>query len=207
MLKSIIIILFVIIIIVIGETIIRNKINNFEFYKPNDTPHYILEVVEKFLNNINLKDFIFIDLGCGIGNILDTFSDDCKLSIGVEHNKYIYMHLVDKYTNNKKIKIVQSDLIDFIYPQDNLIIYIHEPFWDKSKNQRKKLYKKVIEQITQLYQQERKNILFIYCSSLINKSIDENIFNQWKLISHIEIPFSEIIPLLNYDIYFYQVSD
>lgn len=214
-------------IIIVGEIIIRNSknIKDLEFYKPDETPNYVVEVIQDYINLFclsgqNLKDYIFIDLGCGIGNIIDLVSGETKLCIGVENNKYIYSHLLDKYSKlTNEVKIINSDIIDFNFPDDNLIIYIYEPFVYSNnpitaknlKDNRtiRKIYKKLFNNLQEKYLKNGKTIIVIYCSSLINKPLNKEFLDtisNLKLLNHTEIPFSNLIPILNYDLFLYQIT-
>ena len=50
--------------------------------RPNiPTPYYFLKVIEKQIIKIGIKDFTFIDFGCGLGRVTNYFKNIFKIAI------------------------------------------------------------------------------------------------------------------------------
>ena len=94
------------------------------------TPYYFLKVIEKQMIKIGIKDFTFIDFGCGPGRVTNYFKNIFKIAIGIDKNKnykkfstspkqkFIHLNL----RNLNKLNKIEKNIIG------NRALYFNEPF-------------------------------------------------------------------------------
>ena len=94
------------------------------------TPYYFLKVIEKQIIKIGIKDFTFIDFGCGPGRVTNYFKNIFKITIGIDKNKnykkfstfskqkFIHLNL----RNLNKLNKIEKNIIG------NRALYFNEPF-------------------------------------------------------------------------------
>jgi len=94
------------------------------------TPYYFLKVIEKQIIKIGIKDFTFIDFGCGSGRVTNYFKNIFKIAIGIDKNKnykkfstspkqkFIHLNL----RNLNKLNKIEKNITG------NRALYFNEPF-------------------------------------------------------------------------------
>lgn len=111
----------------------RNKSSYDTPYSP--TPYFFLYHLNKFLKKKIIKDYIFIDFGCGAGRVLKFFYHDFNELVGIDINasfdKYFkHLEKIKFYSLNlrknesfTKIKNIKKNRIFFFYePFDFLLV-------------------------------------------------------------------------------------
>ena len=147
----------------------------------------IQEIKQLIQSQKNNHEYIFIDLGCGLGNMLQPMSDVTingkslfKKVIGVEldlnmSNEAKLLH------KNSKIDIICKDMFNFvreIYGKNNKlsecsVIYIYDPLWNAglSKDEIDKLYSDFLDCIM-----KHQGTIIIYCSCDWSREISNHLF-------------------------------
>lgn len=147
----------------------------------------IQEIKQLIQSQKNNHEYIFIDLGCGLGNMLQPMSDVTingkslfKKVIGVEldlnmSNQAKLLH------KNSKIDIICKDMFNFvreIYGKNNKlsessVIYIYDPLWNAglSKDEIDKLYSDCLDCIMR-----HPGTIIIYCSCDWCREISNHLF-------------------------------
>ena len=155
------------------ETLDKKSLNlNSKFNSPYlPTPFYFLEIVKKFIINYSLKDFYYIDFGCGAGRTLLFFKNDFKHVIGIDINDK-YKKFIDKncffqmdLRNLNNVNIVKRKTNSIKY-----VLFFFEPF-DMD----------LIEDIIKKFSEKKLFLILINCNRLKNinfKKIFSKYFNN-----------------------------
>ena len=81
--------------------------------------------------NIN-KDSIVLEIGPGYGHLTECLlSLNPKKIYAVEKDKKLFLFLKEKFKENKKVKIINQDILDFLkknMPENNLIVFGNLPY-------------------------------------------------------------------------------
>ena len=133
-----------------------------------------LKILNNYLNSLENNNYIFIDFGCGIGNILHEVNklNKFKRIIGIEKYKISYDIASKNICGNIIIKNISME--DYIFENIPTIFYLYEPLWNiKDKNLKYNIYKKVFENLNKI-----DNVKIIYISSSYGKDLDDNFFKS-----------------------------
>lgn len=209
---SIWLILIIICIIIVIEIIVRNYKHVRHQIAPckepfRMTPNYILEKIESYVASTTSTDKnIFIDINCGYGDILKFFYGDFKKSIGIDMNPNITEYLLSQINPSDNIEIINTDPQQYNFPNEDTIIYIseiYEPLYNQNDFTIKKSYRNLFKNITDIFTKNNNKLYIIYCSGLLNKTLDIHFFNDFsfKIIKYDEVPFSKILPFIHYKLY------
>lgn len=110
---------------------------------------------------IDYKNFIFIDFGCGKGlSLLLAAQHPFKKIIGIEISKTTYDFAKNSIAELNRdslkcedIEVINKDIFDYSLPEENLCVFLYEPFVVTSPNHFSALYDKLF------------NILKVHCKS------------------------------------------
>jgi len=100
--------------------------------------------------NIDTHKMTLIDFGCGRGDILDAFKDDFKRLIGIELNTKLARMSRHRYRNSKKIRIHNTDIMDYKFKKRPTILYAYEPLWQVNKDKADNIYRNVIDRLEKI---------------------------------------------------------
>ena len=162
------------------------NINNLKFNSINKKEAFNYETVaifsiKKILNNIdiNIND-IFIDFGCGKGRVLLIASQyKFKKIIGIEFSP----ELVDIARSNVSIckdynsfnidiiKIIESDVLDYKYNNNETVFYLYNPFSNIILDQ-------LCGQIMESIRHKPRRVYMIYVNPKFHNIIVANGFNK-----------------------------
>lgn len=140
----------------------------------NDIKHYIININK---NN----DFVFIDFGCGIGNVLMFFKNNFKKLIGVE-NDTMNANLAKKNTSlYKNIFIINQDILNYTFTTTNTILYFYEPLFTVNYCDAMKIYNTLFDNINKVFTKNSLHkIYIIYVSGILRKDITHDFINKKK---------------------------
>ena len=145
--------------------------------------------IKKILNNIEIdKEDIFVDFGCGKGRVL-LIASQYKFNkiIGIEFSP----ELVDIARSNVSIckdynsfnidiiKIVEGDVLDYKYNNNETVFYLFNPFTNN-------ILDKLCENIVRSFNSNPRRILILYVNPKFHDSIVEKGFikiNEINLIN------------------------
>lgn len=212
---SIWLILIIILVIIVIEIVVRNYKHLRHQISPRKeqsrmTPDYILEKIEPYVASVEKN--VFIDINCGYGDILRIFYGDFKKIIGIDMNPDITRYLSSQINNSNNsnnsnnIEIINTDPQQYIFPNEDTIIYIseiYEPLYNQNDFTTKKLYRNLFKNITDIFSKNNNKLYIIYCSGLLNKTLDIHFFNDFSfnIVKYDEVPFSKLLPFLHYKLY------
>ena len=141
--------------------------------------------IDLIINKIKLipdyKKYIFIDFGCGEGNVIMEVAKRVKLRniFGVEINEKTAKLAQDKISKLDKRKtdanIICSDIQNIDFDCDNIILYCYEPLWNVDKKNSLEIYKNVFKKL-----KRKKNTYIIYISGLMRQDLSNDFFNKYK---------------------------
>lgn len=85
---------------------------------------------------VRYNDFVFIDIGSGLGrNLLLAADYNFKEIIGIEHSAYLHelaLENVEKYCAGSglsgKFQLHCMDALDYVFPESNIVFYFWRPF-------------------------------------------------------------------------------
>lgn len=96
------------------------------------TPIFFLKIIKDQIKILNLKNYIFIDFGCGAGRTLMFFNKNFKKKIGIDFNiNYLKFIKTGKFYNfnlrnlDKIKKIIKENF------SKKYVLYFYEPFDEK----------------------------------------------------------------------------
>lgn len=103
---------------------------------PVGTVNMVLNSLQKY--NIRYEDYVFIDVGSGMGrNLLLAASYPFKKITGIEQSAYLHeiaKENIDKYLQGKESDIFDlqcEDALNYTFPSENLVLYFWRPFSDE----------------------------------------------------------------------------
>ena len=139
--------------------------------------HYInLKILNNYLNSLKNNHYIFIDFGCGIGNILQEVNKLKKFKriIGIEKSKISYDIANENISEN--ILIRNMSMENYIFENSPTIFYLYEPLWNiKDKEIKNNIYKKIFNNLNNI-----DNIKIIYISSSYARDLDDTFFKSYN---------------------------
>ena len=133
-----------------------------------------LKILNNYINSLENNNYIFIDFGCGVGNILNEVYklNKFKKLIGVEKSKISYDIANKNICGNIIIKNISME--DYIFENIPTVFYLYEPLWNiKDKKLKYNIYKKVFNNLNKI-----DNIIVIYISSSYGRDLDDNFFES-----------------------------
>jgi cyclopropane fatty-acyl-phospholipid synthase-like methyltransferase len=181
------------------QGIIFNLINN---NASMPIPFFIKDEIIYNLQKIkNYKDYTFIDFGCGYGEMIYNVKNLFNNVIGTELDKHPADYSINKFKNNKNVKILNMDMVDYKFDNVPTILYIYEPLWLLDKNTALDIYMKVLNNISKV-----NNVYIFYCSGTSAKPLTVEIFNQFnfKQIYHKKMYRGFYFPFVFNDFYIYK---
>ena len=208
MLKIFIIILIIYIILTIfyEREHIQYGISKYIFYKETSSlplPFFIKNIILKYIKQINnYHTYSFIDFGCGYGDVIATVKSLFDNIIGIELEKHPAEYCIERFRNDKNIKIYNMDIINYTFIGVPTILYMYEPLWLLNNVEALVIYRKVFQQLMQI----KKKIYIIYCSSIKNKHIQPNTFEEFGFtkVYYKKIYRGFYIPFLYNNLYIYE---
>ncbi len=153
-----------------------NKINilNNKFFTDNiPTPYYFLVKIYDYLKNKKIKTIV--DVGCGSGRVLYFFhrnNSSYKLQ-GFEINNAIYLDTLNRFKNNKKIKIINKNFLKKNSKINADLYYLADPF--KKNSDYNSFFKK--------FSKIKKKTYLI----LVNNNKKVNSLKNFKIIDNFKI--------------------
>ena len=162
----------------------NNKPASFLEYQIKEAFNY--ETIAKFsikqiLNNIDInKNDIFIDFGCGKGRILLIASQyKFKKIIGIEFSPELVdiarsnVSICKDYNsfNIDKIKIIEGDVLDYKYNNNETVFYLYNPFSNIILDQ-------LCDQIMESIRHKPRRVYMIYVNPKFHNIIVANGFNK-----------------------------
>jgi ubiquinone/menaquinone biosynthesis C-methylase UbiE len=129
----------------------------------------------------NYKKSIFIDFGCGEGNVIMEVAKRVKLRniLGIEINEKTAKLAKDKISKLEKkktnIDVICSDIQNIDFDCDNIILYCYEPLWNVDKKNALNIYKNVFRKL-----KKRKDTYIIYISGVMRQDLSYDFFNKYK---------------------------
>jgi predicted RNA methylase len=85
----------------------------------------------------DLRDYSFIDMGCGKGRmLLVAAASPFKKVVGIELRKEIYDQAVMNFRRNPRagshnVECVNINVVDFEFPNENMVLYLYNPFGEE----------------------------------------------------------------------------
>ena len=167
---------------------IKNSTNTFmrkEYVTYEDGIHYVgiftstLKKIKDHINKLSQNNnFDFVDLGSGKGKPILYLSKSFVKSnfLGIEIDKELHDIAIKNKSiiNNQNIKFINDNCLNFktyLNPNNNLIIYLFNPFGIKT-------FKSILNQLDDI----NSNILIIYVDPVYNDLVKE--FGYKELISY-----------------------
>ena len=149
-------------------------------------PHVIKKVsniINRITNN-NKKQFLFIDIGCGDGNLI---KEICEYNIfhkciGIEYDLKSFFKAKENCKNNKNIEINNIDALKYNLKHKPTIFYLYEPFFDIEYSKAIKMYNKLLYNMNKLGKHTGE-IYIIYVSGIIpvrRRGITKSLLNKYK---------------------------
>jgi len=149
-------------------------------------PHIIKKVsniINRITNN-NKQQFIFIDIGCGDGNLIKQI---CEYNIfhkciGIEYDVKSFVKAKENCKHNKNIKINHIDALKYNFNHKPTIFYLYEPFFDIEYSKAMKMYSKLLNNINKLGKYTH-DIYIIYVSGIIpvrRRDITKSLLNKYN---------------------------
>jgi SAM-dependent methyltransferase len=121
-------------------------LENYKFYPKNFkySVHYQSSWTSEVINCFNylyekihnLKDFIFVDVGCGKGKTLIVWNQQLFIkkikqqSLGIEYYKPLLSIAKKNFykLNIKNVKLINKNILDVKFKEKNYIFYLYNPF-------------------------------------------------------------------------------
>ena len=99
----------------------------------NPTPIYLLKLIENELKKIEIKDFTFVDFGCGAGRVIYFFRNFFKKKIGIDiDNKYKIFFKNEIFLIYDIRNIKKENNIKEIENDQKIILFFYRPIEDAS---------------------------------------------------------------------------
>lgn len=135
------------------------------------TPFQSRTYIKSIIDSIAKKDsYTLIDFGCGQGDFIDCMKDtSLHKIIGVEMNEKHVDKCRERYKEHSMIEIHHQNMMDFTFPQENIILYMYEPLWCMNHQEAISVYKTVIHKAPHCY--------IVYVSGL-SPILDSNFFKN-----------------------------
>lgn len=168
-----------------GEIIYRYQTN---------TEKSIKEILES-LPLIDLRNYVFVDIGSGKGKVLLIAADfQFKRIEGVDISSQctvIAQENIQKYRKGRhenRIKVHCVDVEDYPFPKDNLVLYLFNPFGESVMG-------RFLEKIKSSLQNHPREIYIIYYNPLFESLIeDSNLFRKLPFsVPHCSLYFTKAI--------------
>jgi hypothetical protein len=121
------------------EMISLHRLQTSGRYHPSPISSVIMALNALQNYNVAYNEFVFIDLGSGLGrNLLLASNYPFKKNVGIEHSQYLHniaeMNVKRYLYGTKKLNIFDLqciDVLDYSFPQENMVLYIWRPFSDE----------------------------------------------------------------------------
>lgn len=137
-----------------------------------------LKIIKRELSNIlDTDQYLFIDLGCGEGNVVNYFQKYFKKSIGVELDKSSAIRATQ---NTNGAEIINKNILDYTFENKLSVIYMFEPLWLLPPKIAISIYNKILENISSAIIDN--DAYIVYLAGKNNVYIDETIFNKYEFI-------------------------
>ena len=143
-----------------------------------------LKIILGNLNNYdNMKEYTFIDFGCGNGKILTKYNDKFEHLIGIELDKNIVKKAKQNTNHYNNVTIINKNMIDFKFDGTNTVFFLYEPLWNiKSKQYSMNVYNKVFNNLYKTFNNNKSGKLYIvYLTGIFSKDLNEKFFKKYKL--------------------------
>ena len=151
-------------------------------------PAKILNVIEKIIiriQNMEQKNFKFVDFGCGTGTVLLKIQKLFNKIDGIEIDKKIANKTkkdLFKYTN---INIKNMDMQFYDYEMTNTILYFYEPLFVLENIKASNIYDNVFRNIDNTFKSTNFIFYILYVtdvSKLSNKNILSYLFEKYNFL-------------------------
>jgi hypothetical protein len=154
------------------------------FYEP--TPQVFFNAVISSLP-IQFNEFVFVDLGSGKGRILLQASSLPFIDVvGVEFSEELHeiaIRNISIYTAKQRAKseisAILSDVLEYEFPDNNLILYTFNPF-DSF------VFSKLIQRLK--HQVHNKKLIWIYCEAKCHDLLHNSGLVSWRY--DVSLPFT-----------------
>jgi hypothetical protein len=138
----------------------------------------IIKLCKNMIKDYNMQDYIFIDLGCGDGNLIDLI--ESKKAVGLEIDEKLYLEAKKKVGH--KATLINCDILDYNYDNKNTLIYMYDPLWKLGKNQAALFYQRIIDNISTI----SKNVFLILVSGTLGNTNIQKLANEDPRLEIIE---------------------
>ena len=153
-----------------------------------------LSEIKNMLTNINkmynktdnMKDYTFIDFGCGTGNVLLHMHHMFNNSIGIEIDKKTSDYAITKTKNMADIKIINKDMAEYTFDNNNTVLFLYEPLFSVyPESAAIDIYSKVFDNINKIFSKSNKKIYIVYVSGIFREDIKTEFINEknFKILS------------------------
>ena len=131
------------------------------------------EHIETF--QIPQKAGIFIDFGCGEGEVINEMYPLFSSSIGVELNKDAAELSKTRFATIPSVTIMEMDMTNFQFPQtEAFTLFMYEPLWKLTDEQAQSLYHTVISRAAM----SNHEIFVIYVGAAKRSKLTEQFFSN-----------------------------
>ena len=147
------------------------------YYQPSP-----IKTLRRILNIIGVnRNFIFIDLGCGLGRTLVVAAEfEFAAVYGVELSEKLFKGLRDNVNSlnkaglkTKNFNALLLDAKDFTFPRSDTILYLYNPFSES-------VLRKVLENLKAMHEETGKCVYIIYFNPKHKNVLSE--FDQFRLV-------------------------
>lgn len=88
-------------------------------------PKLVIELLNK--SDISISDLV-LDIGAGKGIITEHLASKCNKVIAVEIDKALYQQLINRFSNNPKVKLFNTDILKIQLPRKPYKVFSNIPF-------------------------------------------------------------------------------
>jgi len=148
------------------------------------TPFHIRQKIVNIIEGLPKREYIFIDFGCGDGDLIESVYTKVKSVVGIELDIDQASIAKKRFSSIPSIHISYMDMTNYIFPYKPHILYMYEPLWLMKKEEAYPIYDKVIKNMSSSTQP----CYIIYVSG-VKPILDEKIFIQhsFTLVYHTRI--------------------
>lgn len=165
----------IILVLFFYKLVLQNNLTSLLYSKTSiPTSQSSLNEISLMLSHIpNIKDYTFIDFGCGTGSVLLHVHDKVNKVIGIEIDPQISSIAKKNTSQLKNVSIKNVDMRHVTFPNEPTVLFLYEPLWDLDKSLAMPVYHQVFSNINNAY--------VIYISGVSSKYLDKVFFEKYGL--------------------------
>lgn len=155
------------------------------------SPKHVMKEIVNIIKNIPETGFTFIDFGSGLGEILKWVYQlkNVKNVVGVELNSNQSEQSKEIFKSITNVEILNMDMTDYEFKPTPTILFMFEPLWGMSDlTQALSIYKKVLSNLTSMYQDDTKTPLYLIYVSGHKQLVPVEFFQSFELLKKIRVP-------------------